>query len=302
MSKNLLIDFYKGVGIFLVVFGHSIQFSDPFYTNNFWYNIIYKFHMPLFFFISGFNSKWIIDFKGVVYSLKSRINRVLYPFLVWTIIFYFIIKIFRCQELRTLLEFNFAIYWFLPVLFSIWFLFMVFSYLLKNRHFLYLFFFVLLFFCSFIYGGFWINSIGYYLVFFVSGFYLKRWVDFEISVFHFFLLVLIFSGIIFLFSNYIFNTVNLLFIKIAFLLVVLMMLKFLFSRFYYTRFFCVLGESSLEIYLLHIFIVFVLNALVHLKSINSVFLSIVLCCTSYILVLLIRRFTLIRRLFFNVQL
>ena len=41
-------DILKGVGILLVMIGHAIS------TNSIVYNLIYGFHMPLFFFCSGF--------------------------------------------------------------------------------------------------------------------------------------------------------------------------------------------------------------------------------------------------------
>lgn len=49
IMKNRIsyIDIAKGIGIFLVIWGHIIL-SGPAY------NIIYAFHMPLFFFLSGF--------------------------------------------------------------------------------------------------------------------------------------------------------------------------------------------------------------------------------------------------------
>ena len=44
-NRNLLVDVAKGIGIVLVVLGHSgIEFG---------HYLIYMFHMPLFFFLSG---------------------------------------------------------------------------------------------------------------------------------------------------------------------------------------------------------------------------------------------------------
>ena len=47
VKRNDFIDFLKGIGIILVVIGHVSQNER---INDF----IYSFHMPLFFFISGF--------------------------------------------------------------------------------------------------------------------------------------------------------------------------------------------------------------------------------------------------------
>ncbi len=61
------IDALKGFGMFLVVMGHVIMWSFNCYGLNFWnlisskslnvclwYNVIYSFHMPLLFWLSGF--------------------------------------------------------------------------------------------------------------------------------------------------------------------------------------------------------------------------------------------------------
>jgi fucose 4-O-acetylase-like acetyltransferase len=299
-NKNLLIDYYKGVGILLVVIGHAIQFSDPLYINNVLYNIIYKFHMPLFFFISGINSKWLTDGDVFIYILKSRINRILYPFIAWTILFYCLINIFKYHELSTLFEFNFAIYWFLPVLFFISFILLVFNSLFANKYFFCFGLLVLFFFALFFYGGFWMNAVIYNLFFFTLGFVIRDHFQIEISWVYFLLCALIFCFLIFLFTNYNFGTVNLLLLKIVFLFDVLILFKFLFQRFIFHSFFCHLGDASLEIYILHIFVLFNLNSFCDLKSINSSILLIILVSVSYLAVLLIRRFNIFYRVLFKI--
>lgn len=59
-------DILKGVGIILVMFGHAIP-------NGFMHNWIYGFHLPLFFFCSGFFFKekplvdaTVKDIKGLL--------------------------------------------------------------------------------------------------------------------------------------------------------------------------------------------------------------------------------------------
>lgn len=48
------VDAYKGILILLVVLGHSIQYrlGDGCFNNTLW-NVIYSFHMPCFFAVSG---------------------------------------------------------------------------------------------------------------------------------------------------------------------------------------------------------------------------------------------------------
>jgi len=56
MEKNRLyyLDTMKGILIILVVLGHAIQSTIPDYQHNFLFRLIYSFHMPLFFLISGY--------------------------------------------------------------------------------------------------------------------------------------------------------------------------------------------------------------------------------------------------------
>ena len=73
------IDIAKGIGIFLVVLGHSID-RDTFLSN--WIN---SFHMPLFFFLSGlcFNDAKYTEFMPF---LKKRVSTLLLPLLYFCVI------------------------------------------------------------------------------------------------------------------------------------------------------------------------------------------------------------------------
>jgi fucose 4-O-acetylase-like acetyltransferase len=82
-------DIAKGIGISLVVIGHFKPESSPQY----WLEInslIYSFHMPLFFMLSGY----LYNHGKYSYSdlMKSKVKRLLYPFATIAIIF-FIIKL-----------------------------------------------------------------------------------------------------------------------------------------------------------------------------------------------------------------
>lgn len=52
--RLLHLDSIKGVLIVLVIIGHAIQFCMPDCEQNFCFRFIYSFHMPLFFFVSGY--------------------------------------------------------------------------------------------------------------------------------------------------------------------------------------------------------------------------------------------------------
>lgn len=84
-TRNQIMDFLKGVGILYVVLGHT--FVNPMH------DFIYLFHMPLFYFISGFlyNDNYSIK---PVQLLVSRIKTLYIPFLKYELIFLILHNIF----------------------------------------------------------------------------------------------------------------------------------------------------------------------------------------------------------------
>lgn len=85
-NRNLFADFLKGILIFLVVFGHSIQYIKS-YNDAFWYDAIFKyiysFHMPLFIAISGYFTYKSLSKKSAIVFLKERIPSLLIPLILW---------------------------------------------------------------------------------------------------------------------------------------------------------------------------------------------------------------------------
>lgn len=86
------IDVFKGIIILLVIAGHIVQNSllgggrdHPLYI---W---IYLFHMPAFFFCSGFLNKTndISDFVTAKSYVIKKIYRIFIPYLIWCTIMYF---------------------------------------------------------------------------------------------------------------------------------------------------------------------------------------------------------------------
>ena len=83
MSKRIgYIDIARGIGILLVVLGHN----DFGYISPFAYQLIYSFHMPLFFFLSGYFINTAIGFWG--FTIK-RFNSLLKPYLFTIFMIYF---------------------------------------------------------------------------------------------------------------------------------------------------------------------------------------------------------------------
>lgn len=74
------IDIAKGIGILLVIFGHICTGTDETYSVKI---MIYSFHMPLFFLISGycFNNAKYDSFKKF---LVSRLKTIICPYLLFS--------------------------------------------------------------------------------------------------------------------------------------------------------------------------------------------------------------------------
>lgn len=77
------LDAMKGLLIILVVLGHVIQSNYLNYQHEFSFRLIYSFHMPLFFLISGYlNYKEKHDNK----LINRRAVQLLVPFVVWALL------------------------------------------------------------------------------------------------------------------------------------------------------------------------------------------------------------------------
>ncbi len=84
MPKRIeYLDIAKGIGILLVVLGHN----DLGAISPFFYQVIYSFHVPLFFFLSGYFINTAVSFFD--YSRK-RFHSVLKPYLFTIFLIYFV--------------------------------------------------------------------------------------------------------------------------------------------------------------------------------------------------------------------
>lgn len=84
MPKRIeYIDIARGIGILLVVLGHN----DFALVSPFAYKLIYSFHMPLFFFLSGYFINTTIGFWDF---FKKRFHSLLKPFLFTLFLIYFV--------------------------------------------------------------------------------------------------------------------------------------------------------------------------------------------------------------------
>lgn len=91
-NRSYWLDYAKAIGIILVVYGHIARglFQAGLFPQQEIYqyldSIIYSFHMPLFFFLSGslFYSSFIK--RGGNELLWSKVDTVVYPYLLWSLL------------------------------------------------------------------------------------------------------------------------------------------------------------------------------------------------------------------------
>lgn len=125
MAKRIeYIDIARGIGILLVVLAHN----DFGYISAFGYQVIYSFHMPLFFFLSGYFINTSVSFFEF---FKKRFHTLLKPFLFTLFIIYFTSVSFEKMAFGTALRrigkslYGTGVYidwvqlWFLPHLFVV---------------------------------------------------------------------------------------------------------------------------------------------------------------------------------------
>ncbi|MDO6681333.1 MULTISPECIES: acyltransferase [unclassified Oceanobacter] len=91
-ERDIWVDYAKAIGILLMVFGHAVRGLDSagiampeFYMNTL-DSIIYSFHMPLFFFLSGIYMVHVFDKRGVGKFFGNKIDTILYPYVLWSLV------------------------------------------------------------------------------------------------------------------------------------------------------------------------------------------------------------------------
>lgn len=93
MSKrDLWSDYAKGIGILLVVYGHVARGVHkaglPLDESLFGLvdSVLYSFHMPLFFFLSGLYFVGSLERYGAVGLVATKLRTVAWPYLVWSLV------------------------------------------------------------------------------------------------------------------------------------------------------------------------------------------------------------------------
>lgn len=179
----------KGIGITLVVFGHSEAGADI------WRNIIhiiYFFHMPLFMMVSGylfsFSAHKIVDTKSYLQFVKNKSKRLLFPY--FSVTFIVLLQKIIAQKVFTLqypVSSDFYKYillnpmggfatslWFLYTLLVIFIIFPLLRYVCKNDAIILIISLVLFLCYNKLPHAFCLNLTGQFLVYFTVGFLLSK--------------------------------------------------------------------------------------------------------------------------------
>ncbi len=131
-TRDLSLDVAKGVGIILVVIGHAwrgvntagmVENPTLFQTID---KLIYNFHMPLFFILSGMTFQaWVLRRPAGMAAI-SRVTRLIWPLILWTYIFT-AARIFAGDSANTQLSgWQDLAFWPLPPRDHFWFLWALF--------------------------------------------------------------------------------------------------------------------------------------------------------------------------------
>ena len=183
-SRDVFLDFTKGILICLVVLGHAIQYgsgiiylSNDAYYNNLLMKFIYSFHMPLFIFISGWLTYGSFKRNGDMVATLNRAKTLIIPIIVWTPImrlFGILAGRYSTITLLGLIRTFLTNYWFLwAVIWSTIFAF--FTNRIQKRTYrilLYLLFFIVSFFTPDIY---WAYAYKFVIPFFIVGFLMAKY-------------------------------------------------------------------------------------------------------------------------------
>ncbi|HAQ24881.1 MAG TPA: acyltransferase, partial [Pseudomonas sp.] len=91
-ERNAWVDYAKAIGIILVVYGHVARgvFNAGLPMGEELYvlvdSIIYSFHMPLFFFLSGLFFYDSLVKRGTGGLIVNKVDTIVYPFIVWSLL------------------------------------------------------------------------------------------------------------------------------------------------------------------------------------------------------------------------
>jgi len=182
-TRTNWVDYSKGIGIILMVYAHllssayhgGIKVPEHFFALS--DSIIYGFHMPFFFFLSGLFVEGSLRKRGTKNYLIDKVLRIFYPYIIWSILQVSVEVIFSGQTQRgaTLPDLLAIVYrpwgqfWFLYALLLMHVMYVVFSYLGKYATLLMFITAVILFFYPLPTGIMALSGFSTHVIFFAGG-------------------------------------------------------------------------------------------------------------------------------------
>jgi fucose 4-O-acetylase-like acetyltransferase len=180
--RNIKIDFLKAVAIFLVVYGHCIQYAGN-GKNNFFQDpvfiFIYSFHMPLFMMISGWVFFYSFSRKDFIEIVVDRFKQLVVPVMFWTVTFSFFVGLvkYKGHFLGTIFKVSvgdiYNGFWFLTVLFVISLAFSGIVKMLSKFQFVFLIVFWI--FLLFLPDGYYFSFVKFMYPYFLLGYYSNKY-------------------------------------------------------------------------------------------------------------------------------
>lgn len=198
MQRVYEYDLLKGLGILLVLWGHTMAPAIV-------HNTIYAFHMPLFFFVSG----CLYKHDTLLHTAKHKAVRLLIPWLIFAIILSLILGVteyFKCHTINSVMQFYanelrmgltgdknskclFGTIWFLICLFEVMILYAAMYKFIKSKKLISIICFALygggyLLYCKGIILPFFLDSTMSVIVYFHIGYMFKynEWDKKDVSV------------------------------------------------------------------------------------------------------------------------
>lgn len=261
------LDLMKGIGIMLVYLGHSFNFPNFKWTKILFFlgNTVYSFHMPLFFFISGFFSN-ICKELYLKKFYKGKIKRLLIPYLFINLVDFIPRTLFpqlvnsEFGGVKEVLFYGTKISWFVYTLFIIFMIFPILDKYIfkKDKYYLFGLFLIIINYLKIFENIeiFSLNKVVVYLLYFYLGYIIKPFYKKKIKNgsknLTFFIISIVFLS--FSYKYYYINYFSgVIFSILGILFVLNISLRIKENNIFY-KFFNFLGINSLTFYLIEGFI------------------------------------------------
>lgn len=182
------VDYGKGIGIILVVYGHllssayhaGIKIPEHFFLIS--DSIVYGFHMPFFFLLAGLFVEGSLQKRGIKSYILDKFSRIAYPYVIWSILQVSVEVLFSNQtqlgatfaDLAAIFYRPWGQFWFLYALFIMHILFAITSKFGKYSTGLIFILSAILYFYPLNIGVAGIFGFSTYFIFFVMGIILRK--------------------------------------------------------------------------------------------------------------------------------